>query len=456
MKLRRFFALVMALLALCLCAPAVAMAEEDMHIEAKAATLMDAETGTILFSQNGEQQLDIASLTKVMTALLVIEAVDRGELAMEQMVTASPAALMGLPADGSNADPALVAGEELSVRDLLCCVLLVSANEACNVLAEAVSGTVADFVEAMNSRAASLGCRNTHFTNTNGLTAQGHYASADDMAVICRCAMENAVFADLCSNTIINIAPTNKCDKTRTLHTTNSLLDNWRYMGYRYAYANGIKTGTTDAAGHCLAASATKNGRTLISVVLGAGVAPDGKGGTDIQSFTESVRLLEWGFASFSTKTVITAEELIQEVPVTLSKEAGYVVVHPAHTATAVLPNDVESADLERVVTLYSPTVEAPVTAGEELGSITLRFRGRDIATVPLLAVSDVSASRFLVVKHQVLTFLDRTVVKIAIVAAVVLILTVVVWWKVFRRQRRYGRSADKRYRHRNYRGRRF
>ncbi|MBQ6973956.1 MAG: D-alanyl-D-alanine carboxypeptidase [Oscillospiraceae bacterium] len=455
MKLHRFFSLLLtAAMLAALCVPAAA--EEEIHIEAKAATLMDAETGTVLYSQNGAEQLDIASVTKVMTALLVIEAVDRGQLKMEQMITASPAALMGLPSDGSNADPALVAGEEMSVRDLLCCVLLVSANEACNVLAEAVSGTVADFVEAMNSRAASLGCRNTHFTNTNGLTAQGHYASSDDLAVICRCAMENPIFADLCSNTIINIAPTNKCDKTRTLHTTNSLLDNWRYMGYRYAYANGIKTGTTEAAGHCLAASATKNGRTLISVVLGAEVAPDGKGGTDIQSFTESVRLLEWGFANFSTKTVITAEELIQEVPVTLSKEANYVVVHPAQTATAVLPNDVDPAELERVVTLYAPEVEAPVTAGDELGSITLRFRGSDIVTVPLLAVSDVSASRFLVVKHQVLDFLSRTVVRVSIVAAAVLVIAFAVWWKVFRRKRRYGRAVDKRYHHRSYRGRRF
>ena len=173
MKLHRFLSLLLALvLVMALCTPAAA--EEEMHIEAKAATLLDAETGTILYSQNGDAQLDIASVTKVMTALLVIEAVDRGQLKMEQIITASPAALMGLPADGSNADPALVAGEEMSVRDLLCCVLRVSANEACNVLAEAVSGTVADFVEAMNSRAASLGCRNTHFTNTNGLTAQGH------------------------------------------------------------------------------------------------------------------------------------------------------------------------------------------------------------------------------------------------------------------------------------------
>ncbi|MBQ6249410.1 MAG: D-alanyl-D-alanine carboxypeptidase, partial [Oscillospiraceae bacterium] len=116
----------------------------------------------------------------------------------------------------------------------------------------------------------------------------------------------------------------------------------------------------------------------------------------------------------------------------------------------------VDPAELERVVTLYESEVAAPVTAGDELGSITLRFRGSDIVTVPLLAVSDVSARRFLVVKSPVLAFLSRTVVKVAIVALAALIIAFTVWWKVFRRNRRYGRSSDKRYRHRSYRGRRF
>lgn len=457
MKLRRFLSMLLVVLAVVMCfAPVTAPADEDMHVEAKAAALMDFETGAVLYSQNGKAQLDIASLTKVMTAFLVLEAVDRGQLGLDQVITAQASALMGLPSDGSNADPALSVGEEMTVRDLLSCVLLVSANEACNVLAEAVSGSVAAFVETMNQRAAALGCKNTHFENTNGLTAQGHYASAEDLCVICRAAMQNESFADMCSNTIIKIAPTNKCEKTRELHTTNSLLDNWRYMGYRYSYANGIKTGTTDAAGHCLAASATKNGRMLISVVLGAGVAPDGKGGTDIQSFTETARLFEWGFASFSTKTIITAEELIQEVPVTLSKEANYVVVHPAYTATAVLPNEADPAEMERIVTLHRESVEAPVTAGDELGTITLRYNGTDMAVVPLLALSDVSASRFLVVKSQILAFLARPVVKIAMIAIVALVLLIILYFRFFRRRRRYGRSADRRYRRSNYRGRRF
>lgn len=457
MKLRRFLcAILLAVLVACLCVPVTALADEHMHVEAKAAVLMDAETGAILYSQNGKDQLDIASLTKVMTAFLVLEAVDRGQLSLDQVITAQASALMGLPADGSNADPALSVGEEMSVKDLLSCVLLVSANEACNVLAEAVSGSVAAFVETMNQRAAALGCTNTHFENTNGLTAQGHYSSAEDLAVICRAAMQNETFADMCSNTIIKIPPTNKCEKTRELHTTNSLLDNWRYMGYRYSYANGIKTGTTDAAGHCLAASATKNGRMLISVILGADVVPDGKGGTDILSFTETARLMEWGFANFSTKTVLTAEELIQEVPVTLSKEANYVVVHPAWSATAVLPNDADPSEIERIVTLHQEEVAAPVAAGDELGTITLRYKGSDVATVPLLALSDVAESRFLVVKNQVLAFLERTEVKIAIVAVLAVILILILWLKFFRKKRRYGRAADRRYRHRSYRGRRF
>ena len=457
MKLRRFLSLFL-LMALLLVQSSVstAYAIEDIHIDAKAALLVDYEDGAILYEQNAHEELPPASLTKVMTALLVFEAIENGQLRLDQVITANASALVGLPWDGSNADPAIVAGEQMTVEDLLYCMLVVSANETCNILAEAVSGSVSAFVDAMNERAEALGCQNTHFANANGLTASAHYTSAYDIWLITQAAMQYEDFRYICSATWKNIQPTNKCDHVRALHTTNSLMDGWRYAGYQYAYANGIKTGTTDAAGHCLLASATKGSRTLVSVVLGAETAPDDHGGTDIMSFRETVRLFDWGFDNFSSKSVISEDELIQEVPVALSKETNYVVVHPAYSASAVLPNDVEADGMTRTVTLYQETVNAPVTTGDELGSITLSYGGVDYLTVPLLALSDVSASRFLTVKYNIEQFFSRKIVRIILIVLILLIVAFVLWWKLRRPQRRYGRAKDRRYRHRGYRGRRF
>ena len=147
---------------------------------------------------------------------------------------------------------------------------------------------------------------------------------------------------------------------------------------------------------------------------------------------------------------------MIQEVPVALSKETSHVVVHPAYTAEAVLPSDLDPASLQRTVTLNSEIVDAPVAAGQELGSITLSYNGVEYATVPLLAVADVNASRFLVVKHALKEFFSRTVVKIMLVVLAILVVLILLFGKTLMRRRRYGSSRSKRMRHRSYRGRRF
>ena len=292
--------------------------------------------------------------------------------------------------------------------------------------------------------------------NTNGLTAADHYSCAWDVYLITREAMNNETFLDVCSATWKNIQPTNKCSKTRQLHTTNSLLDGWRYSGYQYSAARGIKTGSTDDAGHCLVSYAVKGSRTLISVILGAGVAPDGKGGTDILSFTETVRLFEWGFSNFSSKTIITEEELIAEVPVTLSKETNYVTVHPAYTKDAMLPNDLDPEQLQREVSMDAEVAAAPITAGQQLGTITLSYNGITYATIPLLALNDVSVSNFLVAKNAVETFFAPTIVKVLTVLIILATIVIVQFVRIYLRKRRYGRARDRRSRSSSYRGRRF
>lgn len=290
---------------------------------------------------------------------------------------------------------------------------------------------------------------NTHFANTSGLHDPDHYTTAWDLYLLIREALKNDTFMTICNTLAYDVPATNKND-SRELHTTNSLISNWRILGYLYDGAEGIKTGTTDEAGHCLASSAVRAGRRLVCVVLGC----EGSG-TEIRTYTDTAKLYDYGFDNFSTQTILTTDELIAQVPVELSKETNYVVIHPAKEASAILPNDVDAAMLEREIKLHQDVAYAPIAKGDVLGEITLRYDGRVCATVPLLAQYDVNASQFLTVKYQIIQFFSQTIVKLALAAIIVLVLAIVVWWKFFRRKRRYGSHSGHRSRRRSYRGRR-
>ena len=454
MKIRRFLSVFLLTCLLCALLTPQALALEDPDIHAKAAILVDGETGTVLYDKNMHEELPMASITKVMSALLVLEAVDRGQLRMDQNVTATESSMKGMVEDGSTAD--IKVGETLTVEQLLYCMLVISANETCNILGEAVSGSVDAFVEKMNQRAQELGCQNTHFANTTGLTQSGHYSSAWDIYLITREAMKHDDFMTIVNTKAYTVPATNMTEKERELHSTNALISNWRMTGYLYSGAQGIKTGTTDAAGHCLVSSAIRGSRTLISVVLGAEkVEKENGSGYIVESFTETARLFDWGFDNFSSRQVLDENELVQEVPVALSKQVSTVAVHPAESADAMLPKDLDVSALTRTVTLDNETALAPIAAGDRLGEITVSYGDTTYVTVPLLAVADVSASRFLSLRHAIGEFFSQRSARIAVLALVVLVAALVLWFRFYGRNRRYGKPGSKQYRHRSYHGRR-
>ena len=429
MKIRRLLSVFLLAALLCGLFTVPAAALEDPDIRAKAALLVEAETGTILYDKNAHDELSIASTTKIMSALLIFEAIERGELRMDQSVTATASALRGLPEDGSTAD--IVEGETLC-------------------------GSVDAFVARMNQRAQELGCKNTHFANTTGLTQSGHYSSAYDLYLITREAMKHEDFMTMVNTKSYEIPPTNKTEEERVLHSTNALISNWRLAGYLYSGAQGIKTGSTDAAGQCLVSSAVRGSRTLISVVLGAEkVEKENGSGYIVESFTETARLFDWGFDNFAPQQVLDENELIQEVPVALSKQVSTVAVHPAESADAMLPKDLDVSALTRTVTLDNETALAPIAAGDRLGEITVSYGDTTYVTVPLLAVADVSASRFLSLRHAIGEFFSQRSARIAVLALVVLVAALVLWFRFYGRNRRYGKPGSKQYRHHSYRGRR-
>lgn len=455
MKATRFFSVffLMALVVNLLAFP-VSAAETslpaDPDIQAEAALLVDANTGNIVYAKNEHQELYPASLTKIMTALLVLEAVDSGKLSLDQQLTASDS-ITELDADGSSAG--IKVGEVMTVEQLLYCMLVVSANEACVILAEAVSGDVDTFVDAMNEKAKALGCENTHFVNPTGLHDSQHYTSAWDLYLITQEAMKHEDFMRICDTGDITLPATN-LSEARSLHSTNYLISVWRSRGYYNTDAHGVKTGSTDAAGHCLVSSASKGSLSFISVMLGCEQLHLEGNEIRTMSFYETNRLFDWAFNNFAYQTVLTSDEILKEVAVSLSK-IDHVTVHPAEDVEVLLPKGLAAEDLERTITLKSDPVEAPISAGDVLGTVTLSYDGTDYATVDLLALNDVEASRILTFWRDVKAFFSQTAVKVVGIILLAAVVALLVWKLVFGRRRyRYGRSVNFRSR-RGYRGRR-
>ncbi|MEG0596914.1 MAG: D-alanyl-D-alanine carboxypeptidase family protein [Oscillospiraceae bacterium] len=434
MKKYRFLPL---LLAFALLLPTGVLALEDPKPAATAAILIDGENGDILYEYQAHEKRYPASITKVMTGLLVLEAADRGELALTDVITADASMNRDLSADGSTQD--IKVGEQMTVNDLLHCLLIPSANEAANILAVAVAGDIDSFIDKMNQRAKELGCENTHFSNTHGLHSDDHYTTAYDITLFVREAMQNPTFRDIVSSVSYTVPPTNMHGE-RILHDTNALISTFNIRGYYYKYAIGVKTGTTPQAGSCLAAAAEKDGKYLISVILGAKIITQENGDRLRQSFSETTRMFEWGFNNFTRQSILDDMTPLREIPVTLSSEVSSVALRPEKALEATLPNDVDSAAFTREVKLNAEQVEAPVKAGQVLGEVTVKNGDTVYGTIPLVAVQDVERSQLLYRLHQVKLFFSQLWVKILVVAVLLLIVVLILRFTVFRPRNRYGR----------------
>ena len=349
------------LLCFLLAAPAAALDARDPaapEVAAPSAVLIERETGTVLYAKDETERRPPASVTKVMTLLLIAEAVDSGELALDDMVTASErAASMG----GSQIW--LEVGEQLSVSDMIKCVAVVSANDCAVALAEHLCGSEAAFVERMNQRAEELGLENTQFTNCTGLFDDtAHYTCALDIAVMSR---------ELLGHEWIKDYTTIWMDSVRNgaseLTNTNKLV---RY----YEGCTGLKTGYTSTAMYCLSASAERDGTEYIAVIMHA---------ESIESRNKDASaLLDYGFANFRLCPLTSGEEL-PDVAVELGTEASVTPVYDGGGAVLLRTKDAQglswSLDLPE-------SVAAPVRAGERLGTLTLSNSSGPVAEVPILA----------------------------------------------------------------------
>ena len=421
-----------------------AFALEDPDPNCRNAVLVDAKYGEVLYDKNAYEKAYPASITKVMTALLVLEAVEEGKLALDTPVTVSELASKKDFYDESTAN--LKAGEVLTVEQLLYCLLLPSANDAAKALAEAVDGSIQVFVDRMNRRAGELGCRGTHFVNPHGLHNDEHYTTAYDISLFMIQALEHELFRTIIGTPSYTV-PATELSKQRLFYNTNGLISNLYYMGYTYGKCIGGKTGTTGQAGKCLTAAAEDGDTLLVSVVLGSSVLTMEDGSQKQGNFTETTKLLKWGFNNFHRLTITQDDEPVDEVLVTMSRQADSVLVKPQGSITRTLPKDLDLEQIKKEITLFSQEVQAPVEEGQVLGTMKLSYGDEVYGVLDLVAVTSVERSELLYKKAQFIEFFQLYYVKIAIGAVSVIALIVLLKLLVFRKKRRYRSTRG------NYRG---
>ena len=313
---------------------------EDISVNAYAAILMDMDSGQVLYEYNADDENYPASTTKIMTAYLCLKYGDP-----KDKVTVSDSAFEDLSAQASTGG--LEVGETMTVHRLLQALLVVSASEAANVVAEYISGSREEFIDLMNEEAQALGCTGTHFANCHGLPNPDHYTTARDLATIAQAAMEYQEFREIVGTAVTTMEATN-LSYARTIVSTNGILPGSRYTEYNYPYAIGIKTGHTSTAGFCLVSAADKKGTRLLCVIMGTP--------SRLSSFAQTIDLFEWGYANYDILNYGKEPEasVLEEAP------SPSPVLKPSPSPSASLAPAEPSASLESSVAVSpEPSTEA-------------------------------------------------------------------------------------------------
>ncbi|GAB6138988.1 D-alanyl-D-alanine carboxypeptidase family protein [Halanaerobaculum tunisiense] len=338
---------------------------KDFDVKAKSAVLMDVETGQVLFNKQPNLELPPASITKLMTILLTMEAIDKGEVSLNDQVEVS-----ALAESMGGSQIWLKKGETVQLKDLLKAIVIPSANDACVALAEHVGGTESNFIKMINNRATELGLEHTHFVNTTGLpTPEGeHYSSAHDIAVMAReIITKHSKILEWSSKRVDYIK-----DGEQPLYTTNQLIDN-------YANADGLKTGWTEEADYCLVGTAKRGDRRLIGVVMGTE--------SEEARVEETSSLLNYGFRAFQQETLVNAGIETESAPV----HQGVELEVPLETATSFEPviQKGTKEEIKQEVNL-TKELQAPVEQGQVAGELVFTYQEEKVGEVDLVTTQEV------------------------------------------------------------------
>ncbi len=412
--------------------PAHAAYNAEVEFESDIVYMESLDQGTVIFNKNADKKTPMASLTKITTAMVVLEKADD----LQRVCTVTQDELDELA--GTNSSTAgLVDGEQLTVEQLLYLLMVHSANEAAIILAHEFSGTTAAFVEEMNAYAAKLGCKDTHYLNPHGLDAEGHYTTARDLALIIRHALQNDEFTKIVGTPVYEMEATNKRDATK-YNNTNSLLVPGSY--YSYTPCKGIKTGTTAEAGYCLASYASQNGYTYLTIIIQGAEGWKNRtysGGNT--AFNETIRAYKWVFDNIKLTPIATPKDKVTQVNVDLGRKKDKVTLVPAQEVQALIPSSIDSSgiSIELIPESLPKEILAPIKPGDKIGKAKVLYAGEELTTVDLAASEEVKRSWPATIWYYVKKGFGYWSVRIAALALVLLLIALLIWRRVKQKQQK-------------------
>ena len=397
-----------------------------INVASKSVLLVNLDTDSVIFEKNTEEKLPIASLTKIITALVVLDKVKD----LETKVSVKKEVVNSLYGTESSLSGIKI-GEELSVLQLLHCLLIPSGNDAALVLSDYVGeGSIEKFVEMMNEKVAQLGCKNTHFMNPHGLDEEGHFSTAKDLATIAKYAMGNSLFMEISSTSTSKILGEGRYP----LVTTNSTIDRARGRKYFYKYAKGIKTGYSSKAGRCLVSMASNEKYSYLRVALGGFGEKD-----ENVAMIDSKNLYQWAFDNLQLRSLATKNVPLGETNLKLSWGSKKLPLSPFKDCSVMLPKDILPSSIEYRLDVPE-RIFAPIKEGQVLGKATLSYANSPVAVVDLVCEKAVKRSFLLLILYIFTSFLHSIWFRASLAILLVLLafyVILVIRQNKFRKRRR-------------------
>ena len=405
--IKRIFSIIFSILIVCSCffstLSVSAFEVTGVDITAKSGMLVSLDTEEILYENNIDKKVYPASITKIMTGILILESENYnpdGKISMTKEV------LDMILGTGSSVS-LMVEGEEMTEKDLLYMVLMSSYGDSTLLAAINYGGSVEGFVAKMNDKAKELGLTGTHYGNPIGLHDEQTYTTVRDIYTLTKYALKNQTFKEVCETSRHNVTTSRG---SRTLSTTNLLQD--KNTNYFYQYAKGVKTGFTDQAGYCLVSTASYNGYNYMCILMNCDKST--------KRFTESANLYRWAFNNFSYKEIAKSDEPVCEMPVNLSMETDFVPLYFKEPFVSVLPNEANNSTIVVKTHLKSESYDAPIKKGEVLGYAEVLYAEKVIGKVDLVAGNSVNASGILVIGNYIKNIFTSIYMKVLLAVVII------------------------------------
>ncbi|MCL2820054.1 MAG: serine hydrolase [Oscillospiraceae bacterium] len=391
-------------------------------LAARSAIIAEKDTGLVLYESNSHIRHPADALTKIMTLYIAAQMVENDDISDHELITMTETAWYDINDNSTTQD--ILPGEEMTFIDLMYSAYVGNANEACNMLALRISGSIDAFVRLMNEQAKEMGADNTQFMNAHGQYNDSQYTTAHDQFLIFSTAMKSALFTEV-SSTFRHITEGTDEVESRTITNSNSLLNQSSRYFYRHCISG--RDSATYEGGYSLVALAEEDGLALVSVVLGSDVIIFDDESTDMRNFSESLRLFQWAFTQFAWRDILKTTDLLARVPILHGSGADFVNARPESSLTLLLDNSIPLDSFIQSSTIFydenNPLV-APVSAGDVLGEVIVTRNGVEYAKIALVANTNVSLSGVEYIRGQIVDLLStNTARNILFILAAILIL---------------------------------